>query len=105
MENKIYTVVIDPSVNGRMAQHMEFLARVSESAANKLLDHLLTDIRSLAVLPYRNPIYSRPYLPDGKYRYLLSSKRYRIIYQIDSDFVFIDDIEDCRQEENKNTVN
>ena len=100
-DEKIYNVIIDPSANDRMAEHIEFLARVSENAANRLLNELLTGIRSLKTLPYRNPIFNRPYLPEGKYRYLILNKRYRMVYQIDGDFVFVDDIEDCRQDEDK----
>ena len=101
-ENKIYDVIVDPAANDRMYEHFEFLARVSVDAANNLLDSLLNDIRSLERMPFRNPIYNRPYLPTGKYRYMMSNKRYRIVYQIDGDFVFIDDIQDCRQADNKN---
>jgi mRNA-degrading endonuclease RelE of RelBE toxin-antitoxin system len=92
-----YHVIIAPSANDRMYEHFEFLARVSESAAERLLDELLADINSLEHLPYRNPIYDRPYLPTGKYRYLLSCDRYRIVYQVENDIVFVDDIQDCRQ--------
>ena len=101
---KVYRVIIDPAANDRMEEHIEFLARISESAANRLLDELLAGIRSLETSPYRYPVYNRPYLPIGKYRYLISGKRYRIIYQIDGDFVFVDDIEDCRQGEDKSIL-
>ena len=101
---KIYHVSVDPAANDRMAEHLEFLSRVSKSAANRLLDELLTSIRSLKKSPYRNPVYDRPYLPLGKYRYLISGKRYRIVYQIDGDFVFVDDIQDCRQIDEKNIL-
>jgi mRNA-degrading endonuclease RelE of RelBE toxin-antitoxin system len=80
-----------------MFDHYEFLSRVSEKAAEKLLDGLLKDIHSLENMPYRNPIYDRPYLQRGKYRYMVSCGRYRIVYQIEGNTVFIDDIQDCRQ--------
>ena len=103
-EEKVYQVIVDPAANDRMYEHFEFLARVSVSAANRLLEGLLMDARSLETYPFRNPLYNRPYLPAGKYRYMVSNKRYRIIYQIDGDFVFVDDIQDCRQDEDKNIV-
>jgi plasmid stabilization system protein ParE len=102
---KVYQVIIDPAANDRMCQHIEFLARVSESAANNLLDKLMADIRSLSTFPFRNPVYDRPYLPRGKYRYMVSGKRYRIVYQIDGNFVYVDDIEDCRQDDDKSILN
>jgi len=93
----VYRVIVDPAANDRMDEHFEFLARVSESAAYNLLDGLVQDIRSLEGSPYRNPVYDRPYLPAGKYRYMISCERYRIVYQIESNIVYVDDIQDCRQ--------
>jgi mRNA-degrading endonuclease RelE of RelBE toxin-antitoxin system len=96
-EEDIYTVIVAPAANDRMYDHFEFLAQVSETAANKLLDELVNDIQSLEHMPYRNPVYDRPYLQSGKYRYMMSCDRYRIVYQIEADTVFVDDIQDCRQ--------
>ena len=106
MENKgkVCKVVIDPAANDRMYDHFEFLARVSETAAEKLLAGLVTDIRSLEYMPYRNPMYNRPYLKSGKYRYIVSCGRYRIVYQIEENTVFVEDIQDCRQSENSNLL-
>ena len=104
-EGKIYKITVAPAVNDRMYEHFEFLARVSSSAANQLLEILLADIRSLKTLPFRNPPYDRPYLPAGKYRYMVSGKRYRVIYQIEGDCVFVDDIQDCRQDDDKSLLN
>lgn len=102
--DKTYHVYVDPAANDRMAEHMEFLARVSEDAANRLLDELMKGIRSLAKMPFRNPVYDRPYLSPGKYRYLIVGRRYRIVYQIDGDTVFVDDIQDCRQDNDKSIL-
>ena len=101
---KEYHVYIDPAANDRIAEHMEFLARVSEDAANRLLYEMMNGIRSLKKLPFRNPVYNRPYLPVDKYRHLLCGKRYRIVYQIDGDCVFVDDIQDCRQDDDKSIL-
>lgn len=101
-EEPIYKVIIAPTANDRMAEHFEFLARISENAAYKLLDSLVSDINSLQKMPFRNPCYNRPFVPTLKYRYMMSSSRYRIIYQIVGDTVFVDDIQDCRQDNDKN---
>jgi mRNA-degrading endonuclease RelE of RelBE toxin-antitoxin system len=103
-EKKAYQVIVDPVASDRMAEHFEFLAHVSVPAANRLLAELLKDVRSLKTLPYRHPPYIRPYLPPEKYRYMISGGRYRIIYQVDGDFVFVDDIQDCRQDEDKSIL-
>ncbi|MCL2463309.1 MAG: hypothetical protein FWF44_11630 [Defluviitaleaceae bacterium] len=68
------------------------------------LDGLLADIKSLEKFPFRNPVYNRPYLPIGKYRNMISAERYRIVYQVDGNFVFVDDIQDCRQADDKNII-
>ena len=102
--NKQYKVIIDPSANDRMAEHLEFLARVSENAAIKLLNEFLKDIDSLKEFPFRNPVFIRDYLSIGKYRYMISGKRYRIVYQVEGNFIYIDDIQDCRQDDDKNII-
>lgn len=95
-----YKVIISSEANEKMLKHFEFLGQVSINAANRLLDNLLNDISILQTDPKRYPLYNRPYLPIGKYRCLLSNKRYRIIYQIIGKNVYVDDIQDCRQNEN-----
>lgn len=102
---KVYQVIIASGANDRMYDHFEFLARVSVNAANRLLDGLLNDIRNLRTDPFRYPAYNRPYLPVGKYRYILSNKRYRIVYQITGNQVFVNDIQDCRQDDDKSILN
>lgn len=99
-----YQVIVSSNANGRMYDHFEFLARVSVDAANRLLEGLLEDIRKLQANPYLYPVYNRPHLPTGKYRYILSGKRYRIVYQIVGKQVFVDDIQDCRQDNDKSIL-
>ena len=101
---KKYQVLVSPAANDRMYDHFLFLAKVSESAASKLLSTLLEDIQSLEYMPQANPYFSRPYLESGKYRYKMSYKRYRIVFQIINDNVFVDDIQDCRQDDDKSTL-
>ena len=96
-EEQIYIIIVDPAASDRMFEHFEFLAQFSETAAKNLLRGLLADIRSLEFMPYRNPMYSRPYVKSGKYRYMMSCDRYRIVYQIEENIVFVEDIQDCRQ--------
>jgi len=98
-DERIYNISIVPAVSDRMSDHFEFLARVSADATDPLLAELVEGVRSLGRMPYRNPTYNRPYLTVGKYRYMISGKRYRIIYQIMNDTVFVDDIQDCRQDD------
>ena len=102
--DKEYFVSIDAGANDRMAEHLEFLANFSEDAAYRLLDEMMAGVHSLKTMPHRNPFYNRPYLPLNKYRYLIFAKRYRIVYQIDGDNVYVDDIQDTRQSEDKSIL-
>jgi mRNA-degrading endonuclease RelE of RelBE toxin-antitoxin system len=77
---------------------------VSEKAAHNLLSKLIKDIQSLELNPQINPYFDRPYIEQGKYRYKLSYHRYRIVYQIIKDCVFVDDIQDCRQDDDKSLL-
>jgi len=101
---KKFKVAVSPAANDRMYDHFEFLARVSENAARKLLSELLSDIRSLELTPQASPYFDRPYLEQGKYRYRISYKQYRIVFQIVKDNVFVEDIQDCRQDDNKDIL-
>ena len=101
---KKYQVSVSPAANDRMYDHFLFLAKVSENAARKLLAELVKDIKSLELMPQINPYFDRPYIEQGKYRYKLSYNRYRIVYQIIKDSVFVDDIQDCRQDDEKSLL-
>jgi len=101
---KKYKVCVSPSANDRMYDHFVFLAQVNESAARRLLDQLIKDIKSLEFTPEINPYLERPYLEKRKYRYKLSYRRYRIVYQIINDNIFVDDIQDCRQDDDKSLI-
>jgi hypothetical protein len=93
----VYNVVVDPTAAEKLEQHCEFLARVSISATHKLKETLIQDISTLRKMPERCPYYNRPWIKSNQYRWLLSSKRFRIIFIIVNKTVFIDDIQDCRQ--------
>ncbi|MDR1239641.1 MAG: type II toxin-antitoxin system RelE/ParE family toxin [Treponema sp.] len=103
-ERTVYHAIIAPAVYDRMYEHFTFLARVSESAARRLLDTFMKDIRSLVSMPFAYPPYDRVFLPKGKYRYMLSGKRYRIVYQVVDDAIYVDDVQDCRQDNDKNLI-
>jgi len=101
---KKYNIHVSPSANDRMYDHFLFLAQVSEKAANDLLKQLIKDIQSLENMPQKNPYLDRPYLEKRKYRYKLSYRRYRIVYQVIKESVFVEDIQDCRQNDDKNVI-
>ena len=92
-----YKIIISSHASKEMLNHIDFLARVNEQAAKKLKKDIMKDIRSLSSMPQRNSFLWSDLVQPNKYRKMLSSKRYLIIYQIIEDTVFIDDIIDTRQ--------
>jgi hypothetical protein len=99
-----YSVSIAPEVYERMYQHVFFLAKVSVEASEQLLTRLLEDIRSLALFPERHPFYDRPFVKPGLYRSMISGKKWRILYQVEGRMVYVDDIEDCRQDDGESLL-
>ena len=93
-----YDVVVSDAALSMLDSHVVFLARVSKTAATKLMDEILCDIESLSENPQRFPSYKNPFVKDGRYRRMLSCKRYLIIYEIANASVFVDYIVDCRQD-------
>jgi plasmid stabilization system protein ParE len=95
--DKLYQVTILPSANDRMYDHFFFLANVNIKAAEHLLSTLAQDMQSLERMPQRGSLYKHAHALCGEYRYILSAYRYRIVYLILDDCVYIEDIQDCRQ--------
>lgn len=104
-DEKVYQIIIASAATDRMVDHFEFLAKININTAQRLFDNLIKDIHSLEKMPYRNPVYDRPYVQPDKYRYLVSEKRYRIVYQVEDGTVFVDDIQDVRQSDYRDNLN
>ena len=103
-EKNSYKVIISPGAYNRMYDHFMFLAQVNEAAADRLLKTKLDDLKSLEKSIRNGLPYERPYTPVGKYRYLLSAKNYRIVFMIENSTVFVDDIQDCREDDDKSII-
>jgi len=97
-ELKRYRVVISGRAARMLVSHAGFLAGISKSAAEKLVEEFEAAAESLSTLPYRCPWLRGDFIPANKYRFLLFRKRYMMIYQIQDDTVFVDYVVDCRQD-------
>ena len=93
-----YDVSISDAALAMLDSHIDFLARVSQNAAIRLMDEILGDIASLSENPQRFPAYENEFIPDNRYRRMLTAKRYIVLYEIDGNNVFVDYIVDCRQD-------
>jgi hypothetical protein len=97
-ENRSYIVSISDKASEMLVSHARFLANVSEEAAIKLIEDFKISAKSLERFPDRNPWISDSAMPVNKYRKLLFSNRYLLIYQIKQGMVYVDYIVDCRQD-------
>ena len=96
--NRNYTVIISDEASQMLISHTRFLAQVSEKAALDLIAEFGEKAKSLEEFPDRNPWFSDPSIPAGKYRKLLVGKRYLLIYQVKGNTVYVDYVVDCRQD-------
>lgn len=96
--NKSYRVIVSDRAADMLMQHVRFMAQASLQAADKLRVEIIEAVKSLESFPERNSWLSDPYLPANKYRKMIISKRYLLIYQIRDDTVFVEYILDCRQD-------
>jgi hypothetical protein len=96
--NKLYAVIVSDRATDMLMQHVRFMVQISLQAADKLRTEIIEAVKSLESFPERNSWLSGPVLPAHKYRRMIISKRYLLIYQIKDDAVFIEYILDCRQD-------
>ena len=99
-----YEVSIDPTVYNKMYDHVKFLAKASISAAERLYAELDEAIIYLKSNPESCPRYYQQFLSDINLRYKLFGKRYRVVFEVIGNKVFVYDIQDCRQSIDKSLV-
>ena len=104
MESEKKLVFVDPAADERLVKHLEFLARVSERAAVQLYNAYEKALGFLEESPESCPLYVPATPIDAQLRYKLFDERYRIVFEIVGNAVFIYDIQDCRQSSDKNIV-
>lgn len=100
MKDNLYKIIISHKTADMLVSHSRFIANISEKAAIDFVDEFYEKVKSLERFPERNPLIIDPTIAEGKYRKLVLSKRYLLVYQIKGDFVYIDALLDCRQDYN-----
>jgi plasmid stabilization system protein ParE len=96
--SKHYKVIFSERATDMLIQHVHFIAKVSPEAADKLRGEIIEASRSFQSLPERHLGLLDPGLPTNKYRKMIISKRYCLVYQMKDETVHIDYILDCRQD-------
>jgi hypothetical protein len=102
--DKQFRVSIDPQANRKLSNHLEFLSRVSEPAALRLYDAFVEALDKIGANAESYPKYLTKRQSDLVFQYLLFGKRYRIVFRVSGEDVFVHDIQDCRQDDDKNLV-
>lgn len=93
-----YKVIISDRAKEMLGMHIRFLAQVNKTAATKLKNRLVEEIRSLQDMPQRYPFFNENYIPANKYHKLYVENSYLVLYQVKDDTVYVDWIVDCRQD-------
>lgn len=91
-----YVVVADPAVDTHIIKHVEFLSRVSLSAAKKFRNELREIMHRLSENPYQFPVYDDPNLPVGLYRKANFATWYKAVFSVEEKTVYIDTVLDGR---------
>ena len=97
-KNKLYKVIVSDRAADMLMQHVRYIAQVSLQAADKLRAKIIEAVISLENFPERNSWLLDAVLPVRKYRKMIISKQYLIIYQIKADTVYVEYVLDCRQD-------
>jgi len=101
MERKKYDVRLAGRADRMLLAHTEFIARLSPAAARKLVSAFRDTVRRLADNPGMFPFaddFDVPGISSKTYRKCMFYGRYKTIFLIEGNQVFIDAIIDCRQE-------
>ena len=104
MQQLKYSVKVDDAAKTKMARHAKFLAQVSVLAARRLRNAYQTALKSLEVNPQRCPLYKPNSDIQEELRYLLFSERYRIVFEVVGRSIYIYDVQDARQDSDKNLI-
>jgi len=101
MAKNKYNVIVSERADRMLLSCTAFLTNVSIPAAKRLLRDYRKSIKVLAETPYQFPFADDldvPGIPLETYRKCLFDDRYKAIFLIEDDDVFIDAVIDCRQE-------
>ncbi len=93
-----YNVIVSDRARRMLAEHVQFLAQKSPSAARKVKNDLIDGIRSLHKMPERYPFLYAEFIPSNKYHKMFVERWYLILYQVKDQTVYVNYIVDCRQD-------
>lgn len=92
-----YKIIIASRVDQQLLRHIEFLAKVSIVAARNLRTEYAEVLERLEENPYQFPLETDSVLRDGGYHKAIFYKRYKAVFLIEDNIVYLDAVADCRQ--------
>ncbi|MDR2897557.1 MAG: type II toxin-antitoxin system RelE/ParE family toxin [Spirochaetaceae bacterium] len=101
MMQQMYSVILAERAEEMLLSHTEFLAQVRGSGAYRLIEDFKKAADMLAGNPFQFPFADEmdvPGIPVETYRKCLFGWRYKALYLVEDDQVYIDAIVDGRQE-------
>ena len=98
MSDKKYKVIISDRAKRMLGTHIRFMAQVNKDAAKTKKQELMEAMRSLERMSQRFPFFEEAYIPTNKYHKMFVAKWDLVLYQIQDDTVYVDDILDCRKD-------
>jgi len=104
MERNQYKIHFNPASVVKLSEHIEFVAQINEKAAMSLYDSYEEAKEILKSTPEICPKYYPAILIDADFKYKLFGNRYRIVFEISDNIVYVHDIQDCRQDTDKNLI-
>ena len=93
-----FKVIVSHEAEKMLLEHMRFLANVSIPASKRFLASFKDAKQSLAAFPLSGPYEDEASLPPETYRTYLFYGRYKILYEVVENEIYIDAIIDCRQD-------
>ena len=93
-----YRAIVSARAAQMLVSHAAFLAQIRPAAAEQLTVEFEKAAKSLEPMPQRCPWLKGEYIPKNAYRFILSEKRYMLIFRIVDHIVYADYVVDCRQD-------
>jgi len=96
--SKKFKVILSHEAESMLIEHTRFLANVSVPASKRFLASFKEAKKILSAFPLSGPYEDEDLLPPETYRRYLFYGRYKILYEVGENEVYIDAIVDCRQD-------
>jgi plasmid stabilization system protein ParE len=98
-----YNPIVKEEAQEKFNSQVEFLARVSETASINLLREYVKSLNNILENPHSCLKYKHKTNKNLKYK-LFYKRQHRIVFETVDNNVYIYDIQDCRQDKNKNLL-